>query len=94
MRLLLNLGSLVLGRALVGLGFGVGAVRVGRVGWCIRVALGLVCFAWFGGSRSLGLGWPGLHSGWGIAGFWHVFLLCCWSDDGTSFWDTPYIHTF
>ena len=34
----------------------------------------------YGWSRSLGLGWPGFRSGW--------------SDDGTSFWDTRYIHTF
>ena len=67
-RLLLNLGFLVLAGALAGLGFGVGAVRVGGVGWCIRAALGLVCLARFGRSRSLGLGWPGLRSGWGDCG--------------------------
>ena len=39
-----------------------------------------------------GLAWASLGMG-GIAGVWHVFLLCCWSDDGTSFWDTRYIHT-
>ena len=59
----LNLGSLALGGALAGLGFGVGAVWVGGVGWCIRVAQGLVYLARFGQSRSLGLGWPGLRSG-------------------------------
>ena len=38
-------------------------------------ALGLVCLARFGRSRSLGLGWPGLPSGWVIAGVWHVFCF-------------------
>ena len=50
------------------LGFGVGAVRVGGVGWCIKAALGLVCLARFGRSRPLGLGSPGLRSGWGDCG--------------------------
>ena len=81
---MLDLGSPVLGGALAGLGFG-----VKEVGRCIRAALGLVCLAQFERSRSLGLGWPGIRLGWGgIAGVWHVSLLCCWSDDCASFWDT------
>ena len=61
-----------------GRGFGwVGAVQVGGVGWCIRAALGLVCLARFGRSRSLGLGWPGLCSGWW--GFWGYDMFFCFA---------------
>ena len=74
------------GWALAGLGFGVGAVWVEGVSWCIRVVLGLlVCLTRFGQPQSLGLVWHGLHSGWGLGGLacfsalllvgqWHLFL--------------------
>ena len=38
------------------------------------------------------LAWASL--GMGNAGVWHISLLCCWPDDGTSFWDIHYIYTF
>ena len=73
---MLNLGFLVLGGALAGLGFGVGAVRVGGVSWCIRAALGLVGLARFGRSRSLGLdlAWASLGMG-GLRGFGTFFYF-------------------
>ena len=91
-------GSLILAGALAGLGFGVGAVRVGG-SWLVhqcsaRAGVPRSVLARFGWSRSLCLGWPGLCSGSPLRGVWWVSLLCCWPDDGTSFWDTRYIHTF
>ena len=77
---------------------GLGLFRSGAVGWCIRAALGLVCLALFlPGLDGLDVWvWVGLGFAQDgeIAGVWRIFLLCCWSDDGSSVWDTRYIHTF
>ena len=90
---MLNLGSLVLGGALAGLGFGVGAVRIGGVGWCIRAAVGLVCLARFGRSRSLCLGWPGLCSRSGDCGGLARFSCFAVGRTTVSLFGTPDIST-
>ena len=61
-----------------------------RSGWCSLLCFGRIWMVSISESR---LAWASLVMG-GLLGFGRSFLLCCWSDVGTSFWDTRYIHTF
>ena len=60
---------------------------LGHSGWCFSLCFDSVWVALISGSL---LTWASLVMGelWGFGG---RFLLCCWSDVGTSFWDTRYM---